>query len=274
MALSRLPGGGSSLHAAPPPVSQRPPHLAVEGEEPEAADGGEEEQRDGNLDDVGGHHAELLEPHGQLVGEPGGRRGDALRLVVVGESWGDSRGSAARLGAGEQLGAGRAVPRGPSTVRLHGGAAQSHTGHSLGPGAVPVSPLPRCVPPRPATPRGGRAPLTCEPPPGGAAAGQLHHAGGEHEAEEQPAHQPEGDAVVGAPCRRAPLEEAQGGHQHAQEARFQQEAVPAGTPQSHTGTPGPRPRGAERGRSPPWVGRRHGAPRQGPAGSGGRACGG
>lgn len=76
-----------------------PTHLAVEGEEPEAADGREEEERDGDLNDVGGHHAELLEPDGQLVGEPGGRRGDALGLIVIGESWGAQERSGVQRGA-------------------------------------------------------------------------------------------------------------------------------------------------------------------------------
>ncbi len=47
------------------------------------ADGREEEERHGDLDDIGGDDAELLEPAGQLVEPPGGRRRDALRLVVV-----------------------------------------------------------------------------------------------------------------------------------------------------------------------------------------------
>lgn len=92
-------------------------------------------------------------------------------------------------------------------------------------------------------------PLTCEPPPGGAAAGQLHHTRGKHEAEEQPTHQPEGDAVVWTPGCGTPLEQAQRGHEHGQEACFQQEAVPGGgsqpllSPWGH----GLRPRGDNRG---------------------------
>lgn len=71
-------------------------HLAVEGEEAEAADGREEEGRHGDLDDVGGHDAELLEPDGQLVGVPGSWRGDALRLVVVGQGCGHTAGPRGR----------------------------------------------------------------------------------------------------------------------------------------------------------------------------------
>jgi len=94
-----------------------PTHLAVEGEEPEAADGREEEEWDGDLDDVGGHHAELLEPDGQLVGEPGARRGDALGLIVIGESWGGTGGVGVQRGA-----RGRGLERaGPAPSRAERG---------------------------------------------------------------------------------------------------------------------------------------------------------
>lgn len=39
--------------------------------------------------------------------------------------------------------------------------------------------------------------LTSEPPPHGATAGQLDHTRGEHEAKQQPAHEPEGEAFMG-----------------------------------------------------------------------------
>lgn len=77
-------------------------------------------------------------------------------------------------------------------------------------------------------------PLTMEPPPGRAHAGELDHARGEHEAEEEPTQQPDADLVVGivweAPGRaqaQGALEHAQGGHQDAQEANLQQKDVPA-----------------------------------------------
>lgn len=67
------------------------PHLHVKGSESQPAEGTEEQRRHHDLDDEGAHHAQLLPPHGQLVGEPGQRRGDALGLVVVGERCGNTR---------------------------------------------------------------------------------------------------------------------------------------------------------------------------------------
>lgn len=60
-------------------------HLGVEGGQAQAANGGEEQRRDRDLDDEGAHRAEPVQPDGQVVGEPGGRCRDALCLIVVGE---------------------------------------------------------------------------------------------------------------------------------------------------------------------------------------------
>lgn len=173
------------------------------------------------------------------MGEPGARRGDALGLVVVGESWGGSVGvRVAERGAGTQLRAGRGStePCGtPERCQQLPRAPQLPMGMGNSPGQRVPLPLPGGAP-KPMTP------LTCEPPPRGAAAGQLHHARGEHQPEEQPAHQPESDTVVGTPGCRAPPQQAQGGHQHCQEPRFQQQAVPAGEhrcPHCHPGATDP-----------------------------------
>lgn len=66
-------------------------NLHVKGAESEPAEGAEEQRRHHDLNDEGSHHAQLLPPHRQLVGEPGERRGDALGLVVVGERCGNTR---------------------------------------------------------------------------------------------------------------------------------------------------------------------------------------
>lgn len=75
--------------------------------------------------------------------------------------------------------------------------------------------------------------LTSEPPPRGAAAGQLDHTRGEHETKQQPAHEPEGEAFM----RRGPGQPAPGrllvvgalpqrGHQNGQKASLQQQGIP------------------------------------------------
>lgn len=67
---------------------------------------------------------------------------------------------------------------------------------------------------------------TCETPPRGAARGELDHARGEHKPEEQPAHEPEGDAVVLSDPPRA-SDNRQRSHEDAEEARLQEQVVPA-----------------------------------------------
>lgn len=71
-------------------ASWNPANLHVKGPESQPAEGAEEQRRHHDLNDEGSHHAQLLPPHGQLVGEPGERRGDALGLVVVGERCGNT----------------------------------------------------------------------------------------------------------------------------------------------------------------------------------------
>lgn len=63
--------------------SKDPTHLQVEGKDPQSPNGSEEEEGDRDLDDEGAHNAELLKPHGELVGIPGQGWGDALRFVVI-----------------------------------------------------------------------------------------------------------------------------------------------------------------------------------------------
>ena len=50
-------------------------------------DGGEEEEGHPDFDDVGAHDTEFVHPEGEVVGEPGQGRGDALGLVVDGQGW-------------------------------------------------------------------------------------------------------------------------------------------------------------------------------------------
>lgn len=97
--------------------------------------------------------------------------------------------------------------------------------------------------------------LTSEPPPRGATAGQLDHTRGEHEAEQQPAHEPEGEAFVGRGSCQPTLGGLlmvgglpQGGHQHSQEASLQQQGIPAGRRKS-TESPLPIKAAALRGPS-------------------------
>lgn len=65
-------------------------NLHVKRPESKPAEWAEEQRRHHDLNDEGSHHAQLLPPHGQLVGEPGERRGDALGLVVVGDRCGST----------------------------------------------------------------------------------------------------------------------------------------------------------------------------------------
>lgn len=67
------------------PEAQVPTHLAVEGGQAQTASWGEEQGGHRDLNEEGGHHAQPVQPDGQVVGKPGGGRGQALRLVVVGE---------------------------------------------------------------------------------------------------------------------------------------------------------------------------------------------
>lgn len=67
-----------------------PANLHVKRPESQPAEWAEEQRRHHDLNDEGSHYAQLLPPHGQLVGEPGERRGDALGLVVVGERCGST----------------------------------------------------------------------------------------------------------------------------------------------------------------------------------------
>lgn len=61
-------------------------HLSIEGSQSQAANGGKEQRGHSNLDEEGGHHTELVQPDWQVVGKPGSRGGQALCLIVVGES--------------------------------------------------------------------------------------------------------------------------------------------------------------------------------------------
>lgn len=69
-------------------TAKDPTHLGVEGSQAQAANWSEEERGHCNLDEESGHHAELVQPDGQMVGKPGGGRGQALSLEVVGEGCG------------------------------------------------------------------------------------------------------------------------------------------------------------------------------------------
>lgn len=96
----------------------------------------------------------------------------------------------------------------------------------------------------PGLPRGQAGTLTSEPPPRGATAGQLDHTRGEHEAKQQPAHEPEGEGFMGQgpgqPTLRGLLMVGglpQGGHQHSQEASLQQQGIPKGRRKSTKGPP-------------------------------------
>lgn len=67
---------------------------------------------------------------------------------------------------------------------------------------------------------------TCEAPPRRAARGQLDHARGEHEPEEEPAHEPEGYSVVFSD-HPGPSDSRQRRDEDAEEARLQEQVVPA-----------------------------------------------
>ncbi len=48
--------------------------------------GAEENEGNGDLDNKRSHHTELLEPHRQLMSEPGQRGRYTLGLIVIGQS--------------------------------------------------------------------------------------------------------------------------------------------------------------------------------------------
>lgn len=83
-----LLGSAEKGHVLPdvlPVFLMDPTHLGVEGSQAQTTDGSEEQRRHCNLNEESGHHAELVQPDGQVVGKPGSRRGQALCLIVVGE---------------------------------------------------------------------------------------------------------------------------------------------------------------------------------------------
>lgn len=61
-------------------------HLCIEGGQPQAANRSKEQGGYCDLDEEGGHHTEFVQPDWQVVGKPGSWRGQALCLIVVGES--------------------------------------------------------------------------------------------------------------------------------------------------------------------------------------------
>lgn len=66
-------------------VVKAPTHLEAEGSQAQATNRGKEQRWHCDLNEERGNHAEFVQPDRQVVSKPGSGRGQALRLVMVGE---------------------------------------------------------------------------------------------------------------------------------------------------------------------------------------------